>query len=354
VVNDLTRVWRVPARALIAMTMLSILAVSASSCQGGLTRRVGYRISGVAIQPLGFAARDGQSDFARTFCSTLSHLDSTGEWGQCHRWLEGAPVSAPAATADIPKTLGIMVVAGIFSECFKDAPIYKQGLEHLKDAHGLNVFEVPVSGIGSSEANTRQIETFLSQTSGDFIAIGYSKGISDLMVAIQLGGLASTRIKALVSVAGTVAGSRLADLPSERFLDGMERTLRRADLGDCDVSDAGGIRSLRREDRYSFLRRWKPPGELRTFSIVGVTTRKETSSVLHPLWDLVNYHSADQDSQVVAEEGILPAATFLGVAKGDHWALALPFYEAGKRLVSRNQYPRTALLEALVRTVHGL
>jgi hypothetical protein len=61
-----------------------------------------------------------------------------------------------------------------------------------------------------------------------------------------------------------------------------------------------------------------------------------------------------EDCQVIAGEGVLPGAAFLGIAKGDHWAVALPFSEAGNTLVNRNRFPRTALLEALVRAVHGL
>ena len=50
-----------------------------------------------------------------------------------------------------------------------------------------------------------------------------------------------------------------------------------------------------------------------------------------------------------------PGGLFLGTALGDHWAVALPFAEAHDsaldRLVDHNRYPRTALLEALVRFV---
>ena len=68
-------------------------------------------------------------------------------------------------------------------------------------------------------------------------------------------------------------------------------------------------------------------------------------------------YSQDQDSQVVAEEGILPGADFLGIAKGDHWALAVPFSDhpdpAIRKAVDRNRFPRVALLEALVRFVYA-
>ena len=58
---------------------------------------------------------------------------------------------------------------------------------------------------------------------------------------------------------------------------------------------------------------------------------------------------------MVAEEAIIPGARFLGVARGDHWALALPFSEHPNpdvvKRVDKNRFPRAALLEAIVRFV---
>jgi hypothetical protein len=46
---------------------------------------------------------------------------------------------------------------------------------------------------------------------------------------------------------------------------------------------------------------------------------------------------------------------FLGTALGDHWAVALPFSEVHNPIfdgvVDRNRFPRTALLQAMVRFV---
>ena len=58
---------------------------------------------------------------------------------------------------------------------------------------------------------------------------------------------------------------------------------------------------------------------------------------------------------MIAEEAIIPGARFLGVARGDHWAMALPFFEHAnaeyRKKVNWNRFPRTALLEAIVRYV---
>ena len=177
------------------------------------------------------------------------------------------------------------------------------------------------------------------------------------MTAMGKYASAQTRIKALVSVAGAISGSRLADLSTRATILGFQSAARRSGLGNCEITDEGGIGSLRRSERYKALQGWQPPASLRTYSVVGVTSRDETSSVLHTMWDRNAYYSIDQDSQMIAEEAIIPGAAFLGVAKGDHWALVLPFSEHPvkeiREGVNRNPYPRTALLEAIVRYVHA-
>jgi hypothetical protein len=103
-----------------------------------------------------------------------------------------------------------------------------------------------------------------------------------------------------------------------------------------------------------FLERHSFEG-LRRYSIAAAVPEAEVSRVLKPLWRRVSPYSIDQDSQVIVEEGILPQANVLGIAKGDHWAVAMPFSELNdnriNRWVSKNKFPRTILLDAAIRLV---
>jgi hypothetical protein len=80
-----------------------------------------------------------------------------------------------------------------------------------------------------------------------------------------------------------------------------------------------------------------------------------TSKVLQNSWKQLSAYSIDQDSQVIRDEAAVPGGASLGTALGDHWAVALPFSEAHNPIfdaaVDRNVFPRTALLEAMVRFV---
>jgi hypothetical protein len=92
---------------------------------------------------------------------------------------------------------------------------------------------------------------------------------------------------------------------------------------------------------------------LRTYSLAAISTLKKTSKPLHTMWKTNAIYSIDQDSHIIMEESIIPGAEFLGVAKGNHWAVALPMSEhpKTKEKVDQNLFPRDALLEAIVRYV---
>jgi hypothetical protein len=61
------------------------------------------------------------------------------------------------------------------------------------------------------------------------------------------------------------------------------------------------------------------------------------------------------DSQVIYEDQIVPGSVLLGYLNADHWAVVVPVARAhpviGSTLANRNDYPREALLEAVLRFV---
>jgi hypothetical protein len=339
------------------------------ACRFGLVPKVEYRLPSAVTVPVGARVTDASVAFAKTFCATLTHLDPThAKWGSCAQYLEAPTSEQPAPTDPIPKDLGIIIVGGAFSHCFERKHVLAFGparshlSAQLPGDHALSVEPIQIGGVASPDANAAAIDAYLASHPGDYIAIGHSKGAVDLMTSVQKYPAerfphARAQIKALVSIAGAISGSRLADLGEGLTIFGFKRAVKKSGLGNCDIKEEGGIRSLRRDVRYEFLRSWEPPMGLKTYSIVGVVNRDETSSVLHMMWDRLELYSNDQDSQMIAEEAIIPGAQFLGVAKGDHWALALPFTEHHdpkiNKAVSKNRFPRTALLEAIIRYVHA-
>ncbi len=263
----------------------------------------------------------------------------------------------PPPAEDIPAGWQVLIVGGIFSHCFEEQRVYafEQGRQHLETAHQMRAHLLMVGSVDAPERNAEKIAAYLKEHPGKYIAVGHSKGAVDLMVALHNHQVVRDNVAALVSVAGAISGSRLIDFGKDTTIVGFRKAVRDSGLGNCRIEDGGGIDSMRRDMRNAFLRTWRPASSLRMYSLVGVVDKDQTSKPLHTMWELQSLYSIDQDSQMVAEEAIIPGARFLGAARGDHWALALPFWEHPnqdiKKRVDKNRYPRTALLEAIVRYV---
>jgi hypothetical protein len=335
-----------------------LAAACATACGAGPL--VSYRVGPAVVSPPDRAGRDRTLDFATIFCATLTHVDPTHrEWGACEDYLEARVAEQPPVATSLPATHRIVLVGGLFSHCFdnKGVRLYELAAEHLRTVHGLSVDLVPIGGVSSPEANAALLDQNFRDHPGPAIAIGHSKGAVDLMTALQVSPNARSHITALVSVAGAVYGSRLVDLGPAAVVLGFQTAVRQSGLGSCTIKDEGAIQSLNRATRYQFAREWTPPPTLRRFSLVGVVDEPHTSSVLRVMRNRLALYSQDQDSQVIADEGVLPGADFLGVAKGDHWALAVPFSDQTdphiRNAVDHNTFPRVALLEALVRFVYA-
>jgi hypothetical protein len=61
------------------------------------------------------------------------------------------------------------------------------------------------------------------------------------------------------------------------------------------------------------------------------------------------------DSQVIFYDQVIPGSTLLGYLNADHWAIAVPVAEShpfiGKHFVDKNNYPRKAIFEAVLRFI---
>jgi hypothetical protein len=64
---------------------------------------------------------------------------------------------------------------------------------------------------------------------------------------------------------------------------------------------------------------------------------------------------ARNDGQLIFYDQVIPDSTLLGFVNADHWALAVPVAREhrfiGSTLVDQNDYPREALIEAVLRFI---
>ena len=344
------------------LPFVSAAILSAAACGGIRTPQVTFTVPLLQTVPVGAApARDASTEFSRLFCKTLLHLSVGEPWSYCAQYFD--PALSPETTP-LPDLQGttyrVLVLPGIFGQCVESlAQPFADAHKHLWREHRIDTEYTSLAALGSAAYNAREIADYLTRnfTATDrrkYIVIGYSKGASDMLQALADHEIARTATAALVTVAGSVMGSPLAD-----SLPQLLSALTGSRVADCAIGDGGGITSLGRKERVEAMVRFTKPQDLHLYSIAAVSSQATTSRVLQGGWRRLSVHWLENDSQMLRPDAIVPGATYLGTAKADHWAVALPFEDVPdpriKRvlepLIDRNAYPREALLEAVLRFV---
>lgn len=249
--------------------------------------------------------------------------------------------------------LHIVIVPGLVADCFKSlfAP-FAFARDHLKH-HGFDSSVIWVSGRSSSRHNAAQIDAVIASDRYPpherLVLIGYSKGIVDILEALIRYPRVRARTVAVVSLAGTVWGSPLADrVPGLLWL--LDKLLYPRGGG-----DGRSIGSLQRETRQAWLRNHELPPEISYFSITGMPQPEAVSRALRPSYRLLAKEDLRNDGQVIFSDSLIPGSILLGYVNADHWAITLPIARVcpwlGAVLLNRNAFPREVLLEAIVRYI---
>lgn len=296
---------------------------------------------------------DRSREFASLFCATLRRQPDSAQWGPCSQYLENAGDTRGSALGPIPSNYRLLVVPGVMNSCVESTPAFQEAHSYLLEKYGIRA-EVLAVPNESSESNARLIADYLrEQAASDprkYIVIGYSKGAPDLQTMLALIPEAAERVAAFVSLAGAVGGSPIAEMmpaQAERWMNSMK-------FGTCRGSLAEAFKSLRRDVRQEFLKE-HPALPVPTYSLVAVSDRANTSRMLLQTWQLMNSYDSRHDAQLTVADATLPEGVFLGTALADHFAVALPLANSPdssiRSMVDKNRYPRTALLEAILRFV---
>jgi hypothetical protein len=181
--------------------------------------------------------------------------------------------------------------------------------------------------------------------------VGYSKGVADILEAVVAYPEIRSRVAAVVSAAGAVGGSPLAN-DAEQYQADM---LRHFPGATCASGDGGAVQSLRPATRKAWMAQNPLPSELRYYSLVTFPQPERISSILKSSYDKLSRVDARNDSQVIFYDQVVPGSALLGYVNADHWALAVPVARThtmiGSLFVTQNAYPREALTEAILRFV---
>jgi hypothetical protein len=316
-----------------------------------------------ALVPVADAGVDDQRGrFREIFCEVL---ESRGKQWPDYRPCEdaltrvadepagaGQPVSLGASRKDL---LGL-IVPGVGWECIEGWLGLDESVKQFVNAAGFEAEMLKVDGLSSSANNARQIRDGIMALPEDLksrpiLLIGYSKGAPDILEAIVTYPELKDRVVAVLSASGAIGGSPLANFAEQKDLNLMLHF----PGSSCSKGDGGALESLRPATRRTWLADNPLPAEIAYYSLVTYPHPDQISSVLKQTYKKLSTVDARNDSQVIYYDQIIPGSTLLGFVNADHWALAVPIARShrfiGSTFVDKNNYPREAMVEAVLRFV---
>ncbi len=306
--------------------------------------------------------QDKRGRFREIFCAVLeARKAELPDHRSCDEALtrvgaEPAANGGPVPLAPSSRGLVAAFVPGFGWDCIEtwlEAP--GTAGEHLR-AQGYDFLQLQVEGLSSSARNGRLIrDAIMSRPveSGPprLVLIGYSKGAPDILEAIAAYPELRSRVAAVVSAAGSVGGSPLANDAEQYQAD----LLRHFPGAACTSGDGGAVASMRPAVRQAWLAAHPLSKEVRYYSLATFPQPERMSSLLKWSYDKLAQVDARNDSQMIFYNQIIPGSTLLGFVNADHWALAVPIARKKRMLatvfVDQNAYPREALAEAVMRFI---
>jgi hypothetical protein len=247
-------------------------------------------------------------------------------------------------------------VPGVGWECIQSWMNYQNEFADHIGQFAYDSFVLQVDGLSGTENNARQIRDAILDNADaiepkSLVLIGYSKGAPDILTAVVNYPEILPYVAAVVSVAGAVGGSPLAYDATEGQLD----LLRHAPEADCSAGDGKGVESLRPSVRQDWLNEHRLPDGIPYYSLVTYPLPERISSILKVTHKKLSQIDPRNDSQVIFYDQLIPGSTLMGYLNADHWAAAVPIAEEhpfiGRHFVDKNDFPRTAIAEALMRFV---
>lgn len=224
------------------------------------------------------------------------------------------------------------------------------------EKYGYDLVTLEVDALSGTTRNAKQIRDTLMAMPAEagpprIVLVGYSKGTPDILEALVTYPEIRGRVAAVVSAAGAVGGSPLANDAEQWEADLM----RHFPGATCDRGDGGAVESLRPGVRKAWLAQHPLPIDLPYYSLVTFPHPDRISGIVQSSYAKLARVDGRNDSQVIFYDQVIPGSALIAYVNADHWALAVPISRTHSTIsalfVTQNAYPREALLEAVLRFV---
>jgi hypothetical protein len=251
-----------------------------------------------------------------------------------------------------------VAVPGLGWDCIRNYVADGSLLAHIQSL-GYRFTVVQAEGLSSSARNAELIHQHLIDNKllhggVEIIFLGYSKGVPDILEALQRYPEILPHAAAVISVAGAIGGSPLANTTSQETL---QTALEWVPGSDCSDNDGGALNSLRPLVRQQWLADNPLPGSLRYYSLVAYPEPENISQALESSYNKLSQIDSRNDGQLLFYNQIIPGSKLLAYVNADHFALAIPIARKhdiiASMAIDKNAFPRELLMQAMLRYVEA-